>query len=103
MARTPTADGPPHPASAATGRTTAHEQAPALRARGVVKEWDVRVLHGIDLEVPAGQHLATTGDGRQHRMDGGGDGFAQGFGGLVLQVRTLDEMRLDTVLEHGGR
>lgn len=61
MARTPTADGPPHPASAATGRTTAHEQAPALRACGVVKEWDVRVLHGIDLEVPAGQHLAVMG------------------------------------------
>ena len=32
-----------------------------LSAHDLVKDWDVRILHGIDLEVPAGQFLAIMG------------------------------------------
>ncbi|MCL3778437.1 MULTISPECIES: ABC transporter ATP-binding protein [unclassified Actinomyces] len=42
-------------------RTGAVTPGPVLSARGLVKDWDVRVLHGIDLDVPAGQLLAIMG------------------------------------------
>lgn len=42
-----------------TARTSTDHS--VLSAHDLVKDWDVRVLHGIDLEVPAGQFLAIMG------------------------------------------
>lgn len=42
-----------------TARTSTDHS--VLSAHDLVKDWDVRILHGIDLEVPAGQFLAIMG------------------------------------------
>jgi hypothetical protein len=51
----------------------------------------------------AGQDLAAAGHAGQQRLHGLRDGFAEDRAGLVFEVGTVDEVLLDTLLEHGRR
>ena len=50
----------------------------------------------------AGQDLAAAGHAGQQRLHGLGNRFAEQRTGLVLEVRAVDEVLLDPLLEHGA-
>ena len=85
-------------------------QQPSLRAQRECREFGTVALEprhaqrcehlrvGDGRARAAGQDLAATGDAGQHGLHCGCDRLAQRLGGLILQVGTVDEMLLDSLL-----